>query len=169
MKVFLVGLLDSPEDESHRNCFCIKRLQNVFPSKLEETLQKSVDESQTVSIQLPIVLTKFFESVQLERTEFFERWKLIGGPPREAQTVFPIVLDSAGELDLSRYRQALLGSKLNVLEGVDPNPNNLVAAGVLHMSVDGKVGCLLRMEPNKEAKVHIPPSYLPLQLMTSFL
>ena len=35
-----------------RNCFCIKRLQNVFPSKLEETLQKSVDESQTVSIQL---------------------------------------------------------------------------------------------------------------------
>lgn len=36
----------------HRNCFCIKRLQNVFPSKLEETLQKSVDESQTVSIQL---------------------------------------------------------------------------------------------------------------------
>lgn len=35
-----------------RNCFCIKRLQNVFPSKLEETLQKSVDESQTLSIQL---------------------------------------------------------------------------------------------------------------------
>lgn len=36
----------------HRNCFCIKRLQNVFPSEMEETLQKSVDESQTVSIQL---------------------------------------------------------------------------------------------------------------------
>jgi AP-2 complex subunit alpha len=108
---------------------------------------------QTVSIQLPIVLTKFFESVQLERAEFFERWKLIGGPPREAQTVFPIVLDSAGELNLSRYRQALAGSKLNVLEGVDPNPNNLVAAGVLHMSIDGKVGCLLRLEPNKEAKL----------------
>lgn len=35
-----------------RNCFCIKRLQNVFPSEMEETLQKSVDESQTVSIQL---------------------------------------------------------------------------------------------------------------------
>ena len=35
-----------------RNCFCIKRLQNVFPSEMEETLQKSVDESQTLSIQL---------------------------------------------------------------------------------------------------------------------
>ena len=35
-----------------RNCRCIRRLQNVFPLDLEETLQKSVDESQTVSIQL---------------------------------------------------------------------------------------------------------------------
>jgi len=40
-----------------------------------------------------------------------------------------------------------------VLEGIDPNPANLVAAGVLHTSVDGKVGCLLRLEPNREAKL----------------
>lgn len=72
---------------------------------------------------------------------------------REAQTVFPVALDSAGEPDLQRYREALAGSKLIMLEGVDPNPNNLVAAGVLHMSDDGKVGCLLRLEPNKEAKL----------------
>ncbi|TFL04600.1 alpha adaptin AP2, C-terminal domain-containing protein [Pterulicium gracile] len=72
---------------------------------------------------------------------------------REAQTVFPVALDSAGEPDLQRYREALAGSKLIMLEGVDPNPNNLVAAGVLHMSDDGKVGCLLRLEPNKEVKL----------------
>lgn len=36
---------------------------------------------------------------------------------------------------------------------IDPNPLNAVAAGVLHMSAGGKVGCLLRLEPNKDAKV----------------
>lgn len=36
---------------------------------------------------------------------------------------------------------------------IDPNPVNAVAAGVLHMSAGGKVGCLLRLEPNKDAKL----------------
>ncbi|KAJ7487600.1 adaptin N terminal region-domain-containing protein [Mycena galericulata] len=97
---------------------------------------------QTLSIRLPIVITKFFEHVKLGQTDFFERWKLIGGPPREAQNVFPIELSS-----LSR------GHRLNVLDEIDPNPNNIVAAGVLHMSAEGKVGCLLRLEPNREAKL----------------
>ena len=35
-----------------QNCRCIRRLQNVFPLDMGETLQKFVDESQTVSIQL---------------------------------------------------------------------------------------------------------------------
>ncbi|KXN90024.1 AP-2 complex subunit alpha [Leucoagaricus sp. SymC.cos] len=108
---------------------------------------------QTVSIRLPILLTKFVEHVKLGQTEFFERWKLIGGPPREAQTVFSIDLMASGQLDLARNRQAVSGHRLNVLEGIDPNPNNLVGAGILHMSSDGKVGCLLRVEPNKEAKL----------------
>ncbi|TFL06549.1 adaptin N terminal region-domain-containing protein [Pterulicium gracile] len=127
--------------------------KKAFTSPLVISISFLAGSHQSVSIQLPIVLTKFFESIHLDRPEFFERWKLIGGPPREAQTVFPVALDSAGELDLQRYREALAGSKLSVLEGVDPNPNNLVAAGVLHMSDDGKVGCLLRLEPNKEAKL----------------
>ncbi|KAJ7492617.1 adaptin N terminal region-domain-containing protein [Mycena latifolia] len=108
---------------------------------------------QTLSIRLPIVITKFFEHVKLGQTDFFERWKLIGGPPREAQNVFPIELSSAGQLDLVKHRQVVGGHRLNVLEEIDPNPNNIVAAGVLHMSVEGKVGCLLRLEPNREAKL----------------
>ncbi|KAJ6610910.1 adaptin N terminal region-domain-containing protein [Mycena sp. CBHHK59/15] len=108
---------------------------------------------QTLSIRLPIVVTKFFEHVKLGQTDFFERWKLIGGPPREAQNVFPIDLTSAGQLDLVKHRQVVGGHRLNVLDEIDPNPNNIVAAGVLHMSVEGKVGCLLRLEPNREAKL----------------
>ncbi|KAJ7169898.1 adaptin N terminal region-domain-containing protein [Mycena filopes] len=108
---------------------------------------------QTLSIRLPIVITKFFEHVKLGQTDFFERWKLIGGPPREAQSVFPVDLTSAGQLDLVKNRQVVGGHRLNVLDEIDPNPNNIVAAGVLHMSVEGKVGCLLRLEPNREAKL----------------
>lgn len=108
---------------------------------------------QAVSIRLPIFLTKFVEHVKLGQTEFFERWKLIGGAPREAQSVFPIDLTTSGQLDLSKNRQAVSGHRFNILDEIDPNPNNLVGAGILHMSNDGKVGCLLRVEPNKDAKV----------------
>ncbi|TFK77097.1 Adaptor protein complex AP-2 alpha subunit [Pluteus cervinus] len=108
---------------------------------------------QSISLRLPIVVTKFFEHVKLEQADFFERWKLIGGPPREAQQVFPIDLTPSGQLDILKHRQVVSGHQLNVLDGIDPNPNNIVAAGILHMSADGKVGCLLRLEPNKEAKL----------------
>ncbi|KAJ3975344.1 adaptin N terminal region-domain-containing protein [Lentinula raphanica] len=108
---------------------------------------------QTTSIRLPIVLTKFLEHVKLGQADFFERWKLIGGAPRESQSIFPISLNSAGQLDLPKYRQVIAGHRFNLLEDIEPNPNNLVGAGVLHTSVEGKVGCLLRLEPNKEAKL----------------
>ncbi|KAF9459915.1 adaptin N terminal region-domain-containing protein [Collybia nuda] len=108
---------------------------------------------QTIAVRLPVVVTKFFEHVKLGQSDFFERWKLIGGPPRESQSVFPIELNSAGQLDLAKHRQVVSGHRLNLLDDIDPNPNNIVAAGVLHMSVDGKVGCLLRLEPNREAKL----------------
>ncbi|KAJ4486139.1 adaptin N terminal region-domain-containing protein [Lentinula aciculospora] len=108
---------------------------------------------QTTSIRLPIVLTKFLEHVKLGQADFFERWKLIGGAPRESQAIFPVTLNTAGQLDLPKFRQVVSGHKFNLLDDIDPNPNNLVGAGVLHTSIEGKVGCLLRLEPNKEAKL----------------
>ncbi|KAI0689606.1 Adaptor protein complex AP-2 alpha subunit [Cytidiella melzeri] len=108
---------------------------------------------QSIAVRLPIVITKFLEHVKLGQAEFFERWKLIGGPPREAQSIFPISLSEAGHIDIEKQRQVVLGSSLNVLDGIDPNPSNIVAASILHMSVEGKVGCLMRLEPNKDAKL----------------
>jgi len=108
---------------------------------------------QTIALRLPVVITKFIEPVILGATDFFERWRLIGGPPREAQSVFPIILSKAGELNHDRHKEVISGQKLSILSDVDPNTNNLVGAGILHTSVDGKVGCLVRLEPNREAKV----------------
>jgi AP-2 complex subunit alpha len=119
---------------------------------------------QTIAIQLPVTLAKFFNAVHLTPVDFFERWKVIGGPPREAQAIFPISLDKSNQLDFSSYRSIVMGSGLGLLEGIDPNPSNIVAAGVLHTSQGGKVGCLLRFEPNKESKVTVMPNqaFLPI-------
>lgn len=108
---------------------------------------------QSVSLRLPIVITKFYEGVKLAQAEFFERWKLVGGPPREAQCIFPVHVDSSGSLETEKHKKVVSGAGLKILDDIDPNPVNIVAAGVLHMSASGKVGCLLRLEPNASAKV----------------
>lgn len=108
---------------------------------------------QSINLRLPIVITKFYEGVKLAQAEFFERWKLVGGPPREAQCIFPVLVDSSGSLETDRHKKVVSGAGLKILDDIDPNPVNIVAAGVLHMSASGKVGCLLRLEPNASAKV----------------
>lgn len=129
--------------------------KKVFSQPPILTVSYLAGSHQAVSLRLPITVTKFFEHVKLGQADFFERWKLIGGPPREAQAVFPIDLVGS-QLDLKKHRDVVSGNKLNVLSDIDPNPSNIVAAGVLHTSLDGKVGCLLRLEPNQDAKVSIP-------------
>jgi AP-2 complex subunit alpha len=41
---------------------------------------------------------------------------------------------------------------VSVLDGIDPNPDNFVSAGVISTK-NILVGCLLRLEPNKDKKV----------------
>jgi AP-2 complex subunit alpha len=127
--------------------------KKVFTTPPIMTISFLAGSHQTIALRLPVVITKFLEPVVLGASDFFERWKLIGGPPREAQSVFPVNLTSGGELDRERPQQVISGQMLSILPDVDPNPNNFVGAGVLHMSGDGKVGCLLRLEPNRDAKV----------------
>ncbi|WWC71387.1 uncharacterized protein I206_105342 [Kwoniella pini CBS 10737] len=110
-------------------------------------------EPKILVLKLPIVLSRFVEGVSLESGPFFERWKIIGGAPREAQQIFPIRLTSSNEVDINRNSRIVSGNRLSVLSGIDPKPENIVFAGVLHMSETGKVGILGRLEPNKEAKL----------------
>lgn len=41
---------------------------------------------------------------------------------------------------------------MSALDGIDPNPDNFVSAGILNTKAV-LVGCLLRLEPNMEKKV----------------
>ncbi|CAO1615226.1 unnamed protein product [Jaminaea pallidilutea] len=110
---------------------------------------------QDLTLRLPVVATKFVEPVTLSANDFFERWKQIGGAPREAQRIFGgFKLDASGtEVDIPRQRKIMSGLRVALLDGVDPKKINVVGAGVLHTSERGKVGCLIRVEPNAQAKL----------------
>lgn len=41
---------------------------------------------------------------------------------------------------------------MQLLDSVDPNPDNMVCAGIIHTQSQ-QVGCLLRLEPNRQAQV----------------
>ncbi|KAG9016735.1 hypothetical protein FRB90_002337 [Tulasnella sp. 427] len=129
--------------------------KNVFTQPPIMRISYLAGALQTINIRLPIVITKFLEPVKLAPSEFFERWKLIGGPPREVQQIFTINLVS-GVVDTERQKKVIEGSRFLLLPDVDPNQVNSVGAGVLHMSTGGKVGCLVRVEPNASAKVGGP-------------
>jgi len=129
--------------------------RGAFKSPPIMTVSFMAGSHQAISLRLPIVMSKFVEPVTLPPSDFFERWRIIGGPPREAQAVFPITLDAVGQIDTPRNLKVVGGHRFHIIEGIDSNPANIVAAGVLHMSQAGKVGCLLRFEPNKEAKVRL--------------
>lgn len=46
----------------------------------------------------------------------------------------------------------LMGFGMSVNEGIDPNPENYVSAGIVHTRT-AQIGCLLRLEPNKQAQM----------------
>ena len=49
----------------------------------------------------------------------------------------------------------LLGFGLSILDGIDPNPDNFVSSGILHTR-NQQIGCLVRLEPNRQAEVSRP-------------
>ena len=46
----------------------------------------------------------------------------------------------------------LKGYGVSVITGVDPNTDNFVSAGIINTRTT-LIGCLMRLEPNKETKV----------------
>ena len=109
---------------------------------------------QAYTLQLPVVVHKFMDAADLSADDFFKRWRQIGGAPREAQRVFGLQAGGRrremGDAEWTRGVAEAFG--WGVLKGVDPNPKNVVGASVLHVG-GGKLGCLLRLEPNWDTQV----------------
>lgn len=67
---------------------------------------------------------------------------------QRAQKVFK----ATPPMDLQAARNKLMGFGMQLLDSIDPNPDNMVCAGIVHTQSQ-QVGCLLRLEPNKQAQV----------------
>ncbi|KNC78944.1 hypothetical protein SARC_08642 [Sphaeroforma arctica JP610] len=102
---------------------------------------------QSLVIRLPVYIAQFLNPFSMDKAQFGSRWQALGGPQLEAQVVFS---PTAG-LTPAMCKQQLSTLKLTVLDGVDPNNDNIVAAGVI-MSTVGQVGVLVRLEPNAQTQ-----------------
>uniref|UniRef100_A0A1B0BC94 AP-2 complex subunit alpha n=1 Tax=Glossina palpalis gambiensis TaxID=67801 RepID=A0A1B0BC94_9MUSC len=103
---------------------------------------------QKFNIKLPLTINKFFEPTEMNADSFFARWKNLSGDQQRAQKVFK----AQQPLDLPGARNKLTGFGMQLLDNVDPNPDNMVCAGIIHTQTQ-QVGCLLRLEPNKQAQM----------------
>ena len=111
---------------------------------------------QALTLQLPVVIHKFMDKADLSSEDFFKRWRQIGGVPRETQKVFGLLEDGRSRrMGSSEWVSRIVEAfGWGILKGVDPNERNIVGASVVH-TTGGKLGCLLRLEPNFETKVRI--------------
>lgn len=113
---------------------------------------------QAYTLQLPIQMHKYMEPSTLSAEEFFKRWRQIGGGPLESQQTFGVTAKGKSITE-AFTRRVVEGFRLRILDGVDPNPKNIVGCGVYQFA-GGKTGCLLRLEPNYERKVSLSPPLL---------
>jgi AP-2 complex subunit alpha len=108
------------------------------------------------------------EQTVMNSETFFARWKNLNkwvfnffykfsklsirlidcSPSQEAQKIFKARFGMDPEVTKTK----LIGFGFQLLESVDPNPENFVCAGIVHTR-NVQVGCLLRLEPNNQAQV----------------
>jgi len=103
----------------------------------------------SLKTKVPISVNKFLEPTEMNGEAFFARWKNLSLPSQEAQKIFKAALP----MDQTQSKTKLIGYGFSLLEGVDPNPENFVCAGIIHTK-NVQIGCLLRLEPNAQAHMY---------------
>nr|CAG4640625.1 EOG090X0109 [Eulimnadia texana] len=104
---------------------------------------------QRLSLKMPVSANKFFEPTEMNSEAFFSRWKNLSGPNQEAQKIF----QATQPMDQAAIRTKLSGSGMMLIDGIDPNKENFVCAGIIHTRLQ-QIGCLLRLEPNRQAQMY---------------
>ena len=79
----------------------------------------------------------------MDAATFFNRWRALAKPEQESQSIFT----AQSGIDKSTAAALLSSTGLTVLDGVDPNHENHVAASIIQTQTQ-TIGVLLRLEPN---------------------
>eukprot|EP01114_Cavostelium_apophysatum_P019630 TRINITY_DN6382_c0_g1_i1.p1 TRINITY_DN6382_c0_g1~~TRINITY_DN6382_c0_g1_i1.p1 ORF type:complete len:964 (-),score=261.68 TRINITY_DN6382_c0_g1_i1:12-2903(-) len=105
----------------------------------------------SLSFRLPVSVVKFTEPVPTQGPNFFQQWKTLG---ETAPLSEQVIIKSPRPVDIPWLSKLLTtGFHLHVLQGVDPNINNVVAAGSVSAGPNA-VPALLRIETNAQAQMY---------------
>ncbi|KAJ2786429.1 hypothetical protein GGI15_001519 [Coemansia interrupta] len=102
----------------------------------------------TVSeLQLPVTVGHFMDPVTISVADFFARWKQLGDSGiAESQHVLPSAFLTKDAAGLEWLRSVVGGMGFALIQGADPEPNNIVGVGIATTQA-GRFGCLVRVEP----------------------
>ncbi|KAG0448043.1 hypothetical protein HPP92_028038 [Vanilla planifolia] len=95
-----------------------------------------------VKLRLPTVLNKFLQPTTVSAEEFFPYWKSIPGPPTKLQEV----VRGVKALSLPEMANLFASLHLGISQGLDLNPNNLVASATFYSENSRSILCLIRVE-----------------------
>ncbi|KAI9321993.1 adaptin N terminal region-domain-containing protein [Obelidium mucronatum] len=106
----------------------------------------------SLTLRVPIIISKFVIPIDLPAHDFFNRWKQIGGLPRESQVVFRPA--SGVVVSKAELIKIVEGLGMGIIKSVDDSPLSVVGAGIFNAADLGKVGCMLRLERNEEYQMY---------------
>ena len=124
----------------HPAIFCLITSSKLFPDNLNFHFT-------VMGLNQEIFSNLFYFSLPYYISNFFH---YIFRPGQEAQKIYKAVYP----MDPTQVKTKLIGYGFSLLEGVDPNPDNYVCAGIIHTKTI-QIGCLMRLEPNHSANVSI--------------
>lgn len=119
----------------------------TFAYKLSDTQQEV-----TFEVRVPLFTSKFFSAPPpMDKTQYYEWWRLRTGNQKLESVVAASADLAAG--GLPAWRTLFEGLRLSVLQGVDPNPMNLFAAGTF--TAEGGVSsvCVVRLESDPRSSM----------------
>src|SRR5690606_23193132 len=93
------------EADSQTQQMIMTEAHNLFTKPPTIRITYLAGALQGLTLQLPIVITKFMEPAKLSGEDFFKRWKQIGGEPRESQQVFGLLNPKHRKIDATRIKR----------------------------------------------------------------
>jgi len=99
--------------------------------------------------ELPITFAKFIDPIVMDSTQFTLYWQQIKTIPTEYQELFKSLTPIQPQ---SIINLLSVGLHLNVLQNIDPNPYNIVAAGTFYTQTEHSV-CMLRVETSPQTQM----------------
>jgi hypothetical protein len=125
---------------------CLASFASQPQSTLAVTYSLSAAQQVAVTLQLPLVPTKFLApAAAMENAVFYSTWQALTPPHHKLESVVQVNAELAAR-GLAGWQPIFESLRLHIKPGVDPNPLNIFAASVLRTAASAAVLCIVRLE-----------------------